>query len=74
MVSGVHYRYSEGWEVCGGVGWEMATAYAEPSPNLRAHVMLCQVAAFFLFVPRIVTALCAEKSRPPSPDGVGDGA
>ena len=32
-------------EVCGGVGWDMATAYAEPSPNLCAHVMLCQVAA-----------------------------
>ena len=45
MVSGVHYRCSEGWEVCGGVGWDMATAYAEPSPNLCAHVMLCQVAA-----------------------------
>ena len=53
----------------------MAAAYAEPSPNLCAHVLLLSCCSVRLFRCRTSSQLlCAEKSCPPSPDGVGDGA
>ena len=53
----------------------MAAAYTEPSPNLCALVwLLSGCNSPFVQAPKIFTASFAEKSRPPSPDGAGDGA
>ena len=46
----------------------MAATYTEPSPNLRAPLLVRVIPC------RSVTASFAEKSRRPSRDGVGEGA
>ena len=53
----------------------MAAAYAEPSPNLCAHVLLLSGCSVLLLRCRTSSQLCVLKSpaRPPQM-GVGDGA
>ena len=67
MSSSVRYRCSEGWVVCGGVGWDMAAAYTEPSPHLCAHVLAAvRLQRLFVQVPSI-SQLCVLKVPPALP-------
>ena len=52
-------------------GRRIRRTLAQPVRTCLAAVMLQRP---FVQVPHIFAALCAEKSCPPSPDGVGDGA